>query len=179
MYFPLHLAYFFLITPVVFLLVEVPEIGFGFSVVFMIIFIPVHWLVQRTLEQVQPAMVLQGLSLQDALKSGWEIVVSNLGSLLLMSLILGFFNFLIMIISAVFIYPAILIFGVLSFLITIGSSPAAFTGLTIGFVIYAFSVTSPLNAIFTAYRKTAWKLSHLQLVHSIDTNESRATIEWE
>jgi hypothetical protein len=147
----------------------------------MIIFIPVHWLVQRMLEQVQPAMVLQGLNLRHALKSGWEIVVSNLGSLLLMSLILGFFNFLIMIISAVFIYPAILIFGVLSFLITIGSSSslAPFTGLTIGFVIYAFSVTSPLNTIFTAYRKTVWTLSHLQLVHSMDTNEPRATVEQE
>lgn len=178
---PLHLTYFFLITPVVFLLVEVPEIGFGFSVVFMIIFLPVYWLVQRTLEQVQLAMVLKGLSLQDALNTGWEIVVSNLGSLLLMSLILGFFNSLIIIISAVFIYPAILIFGVLSFLITIGSSssPAPFTGLTIGFVIYAFSVTSPLNTIFTAYRRTVWTLSHLQLVHLMDTNEPRATVKQE
>jgi hypothetical protein len=179
--FPLHLAYFFLITPVVFLLIEVPEIGFGLSVFFMIIFIPAYWLVQRMLEQVQPAMVLQGLSLQDALKSRWEIVVSNLGSLLLMSLILGLFNSLIMILTAVFVFPVLPILGVLSFAAYFGyadgGSPAPFQGLIIGFAIYTFGVTFILNTFFAAYRRTVWTLSHLQLVHSMDTSEPPAIVE--
>lgn len=127
------------------------------------ILIPLLWFVSVIVEQASIAIVLENLGILDGLRRGWEVVRANLGTIIVMALILilgvGGIGGLIIGLPLVFIViPAVI--GVMA-----GSQRALGGGLLIAglcFVAYLpfFLI---LSGILHAYIESAWTLTFMRL----------------
>jgi hypothetical protein len=162
------LAFAIIIIPLV--LVGVLTAGVGFVCILPIIclLIPIGWAVSLILEQAQVAIVLENLSMIDAFKRGWEVAKPNVGGIIVMALILGVASFIIGIVIAL---PIII--AVVPLLISIptleeASSVPVSVWVTLACCTLYFPILLLLNGILTAYTKTAWALTYLQLTKPVE-----------
>jgi hypothetical protein len=140
---------------------------FGLGIICLLplfcLFIPAAWLLSIVIEQANIALIVDDLSIGDALSRGWDIFRANMMPLILMGLILtlgiGLFGgFLINLPLAFIGIPTLL--AVLS-----DSAAAARTGLIIGgicLVVY-LPVLLALAGMLQTYIRSAWTLTYLQL----------------
>lgn len=123
---------------------------------------PVGVFIGIVVEQANVALVVEDLGVGDALKRGWNISRENLGSMVIMGLILilggGIVAFLISIPLIFIIFPAA------AGLIT-GTQASIQTGLIFAGICLVFylPVMMLLNGILQAYIKSAWTLTFLRL----------------
>jgi len=127
------------------------------------VLIPVLWFVSVIVEQASIAIVLENLGVIDGLKRGWEVVRLNLGTMIIMALILvlgvGGIGGLIIALPILFIVlPAII--GVAS-----ESERALGGGLLLAGVCFLayLPVLLVLNGILRSYIETAWTLTFMRL----------------
>jgi hypothetical protein len=161
--FLLGLAFAIIIIPLV--LVGVLTAGVGFVCILPIIclLIPIGWAVSLILEQAQVAIVLENLSMLDGFKRGWEVAKANAGGVIVMALILGVASFIVGIVIAL---PIII--AVIPVLISIptledASSVPASVWITLACCTLYFPILLLLSGILTAYTKTAWALTYMEL----------------
>lgn len=125
--------------------------------------IPLSWLVSVVIEQANIAIVVENLGIMDGLRRGWTVFRDNLGTMIVMGLILylgvGFIGGLIIALPVLLIIiPAVS--GVI-----IGTERAIGGGLLIAglcFVAY-LPVFLALNGILTSYIESAWTLTFMRL----------------
>jgi hypothetical protein len=130
------------------------------------ILIPVFWVLTVFVEMANVAVVVEDLSVIDALKRGWEVFKNNLGEMILMGLVLVlggmFVSFLIMMPLILTMIP--LMMGIMGAIF--GDTGAIAAG---GFVMSALCCVAYLpvlivvNGIIRAYIGTAWTLTYLRL----------------
>lgn len=141
-------------------------IGLICLVPFLCLLIPVGWVVNVVMEQSQAAIVAEDLRVVDALKRGWQIVKSDIGGLIVLSLVLGIGGGIIGFITALPLVAAFvpLIFSASSFdtVTSLATLPPT-VWFSVACCALYFPVLLGLNGILTAYIKTAWALSYLQL----------------
>ncbi len=162
------LAFAIIILPLMLVGVLTAGVGFLCLIPVMCLLVPVGWAVGLILEQAQVAIVLEDLSMLDGLKRGWDIVKNNAGGLVVLSLILGVGGFIVGIIIALPIIIAVLPL--------IFSMPALQNSTTIPVTVWItlaccvvyYPVLLTLNGILTAYTKTAWALSFMQLTAPVE-----------
>lgn len=159
------LAFFVILLPFIAVAVATAGIGLVCLLPLICLLVPVGWAVNVILEQAQAAIVAENLSMFDGFKRGWAIVKSDIGGMIVLSLVLGIgggivgFVIALPIIAAVI--PLVFSMGMNGF--EMGDSiPAAAWFSLICCGLY-MPILFGLNGILTAYLKTAWALSYLQL----------------
>lgn len=125
--------------------------------------IPIMWLVGIIIEQANIALVVENLDILSAIKRGWQVFIDNIGSMIVMGLIL--------------IVGIALIGGIIIGLPLLAiAAPAALgitTGVTVnirnGFILSAvlFVIYLPFLLVFSgimrSYIQSAWTLTYLRL----------------
>lgn len=127
------------------------------------ILVPVMWFISVIVEQASIAIVLENLGIMDGLKRGWEVVRANLGTMVIMALILllgvgGIGGLIIALPILIIVVPAI-IGGV------VGTDQAIGGGLLLAgicFITY-LPVLLVLNGILRSYIGSAWTLTFMRL----------------
>src|SRR5512133_1250247 len=135
----------------------------------ILISIVVGWIVQ----QAERVIVLEDSPVLPALSRGWEIFRDNLGSIILMAIILGVIAFVAGIIIAipvlVVVVPAAITFAVSN---AQGSAqnytPLIFAGVCLCLYI---PVSLLLNGILISYTESAWTLTYMRLTRKPDSND--------
>jgi hypothetical protein len=138
------------------------------------VLIPVFWAVSVIIEQANVAMVVENLGITEAIKRGWKVVWSNIGSMIVMSL------FLILVVGLI----GGIIIALPLFVVALpalagfanGNAPAIRNGLIASGVL--FIVYLPflllLSGVLRAYSSSAWTLTYLRLTTKPSTQQPGA-----
>jgi hypothetical protein len=126
------------------------------------ILVPVAWFVSVIVEQASIAIVLENLGVLDGLRRGWQVVRENLGTMILMALIL--------VLGVSFIGGVIIALPILMIVVpaVIGASVAGddgFGGVILAVVCFVsyLPVLLVLSGILRSYIETAWTLTFMRL----------------
>jgi hypothetical protein len=117
------------------------------------------------IEQANVALVVENLSITEGIKRGWQVVWANLGTMIVMSLILILGVGLIG--GAIIGLPLLVVAAPLVVGVTTGTAEAIRNGLLVSgvfFIIY-LPVLLFLSGILRAYTSSAWTLTFLRLTH--------------
>jgi len=133
--------------------------------------IPGFWLLSIVIKQSVITLVLEDLSITDALQRGWQVFRDNIGTMILMGLILDIGLGLIA--TLILGLPFFLIVSPLILGFVNGSGDAIRSGWWIsGICLVAYiPVLIVLNGILQAYIQSAWTLTYLRLTGSKPENE--------
>jgi hypothetical protein len=149
-------------------LVTVFTLGLGLICIIPLvcILIPVGWLVGVVLEQANIAIVVEDLGIIEGLQRGWNVFRENLGTMIVMGLILGIGG---AIVGLIFALPMIMVvvplmIGIMTSL-AMESEVALGSGvITSGICCVAYlPVLIVLSGILKAYIESAWTLTYLRL----------------
>ncbi len=168
--FLIGLAFVLLFMPLAFFGVLTAGIGFLCLLPLICVLIPVAWVVSVLIEQANRAIVLEDLGIMDALRRAWEIVRSNIGPLLIMSLILGGISILAGIVIALPIF--IVVFPtVFTFFMGGGDS---FTPLYVAGICICLYIPVSLVAggILQTFTQSSWTLTYMRLTREKGTPDS-------
>ena len=127
------------------------------------ILVPVVWFVSVIVEQASIAIVVENLGVMDGLRRGWELVRANLGTMIVMALILllgvNVIGGLIIGLPVVLIVVPAVLGG------AIGGERAFGGGLIFALVCFVayLPVLLVLSGILRGYIETAWTLTFLRL----------------
>ena len=133
-------------------------IGFVCLLPLICILIPVGFAVSVIVEQANAAIVLENLSIMDGLRKGWDVVRRNVGTMIVLALILFIGAAVVGFIFAIPIFVAVvpLIVGVASN----NTNPFWFS---LACCALYFPVLLLLSGILTAYIQTVWALAYMRL----------------
>jgi hypothetical protein len=144
--------------PLILIGVLTSGIGFACIVPLFCLLIPVFWAVSVIVEQANVAIVLEDLGIGDGWRRGWEIARANVGTMILMALILfvgsGVVGFIIALPLLAAAFPFIL-----------GAATENASPIWIAAVCCAiyFPILLVLNGIVSAYMQTAWALTYMRV----------------
>jgi hypothetical protein len=161
--FLIGLVFLILVAPFVVLAIFTMGIGLACLLPLICLLVPVSWAVAVIVEQAQVAIVSENLSMFEGFARGWELVKSDIGSMIVLSLILGVGSFFIGLILAI---PLLIAFVPLIFSagqLTGTDSIPPTVWISLACCTLYLPVLLVLNGILTAYKKTAWTLSYFQL----------------
>jgi len=125
--------------------------------------IPVMWAVYVVIEQANIALVVENLSVMKAISRGWEVVRHNIGTMIVMSLILMLGVGLI---GGAVIGLPLLIVGAPAFAGFIsGTAEAVRNGMLVSGVLFFIylPILLLLSGILRAYTTSAWTLTYIRL----------------
>lgn len=163
--FLIGLAFFVILVPFIIIAIATAGIGLACLLPFICLLIPIGWAVNIILEQAQAAIVAEDLTMFDGLKRGWELAKSDIGGMIVLSLVLGVGGAIIGFVIAIPLIAAMVPFfiGMMG-----GYQPGDALPATVWVSIACCGIYLPvligLNGVMTAYIKTAWALSYKQLV---------------
>lgn len=161
------LMFLLIFLPLIFFGVITAGIGFICIIPLLCLLIPISWAVTVVIEQANAAIVLEDLGIVDGLRRGWEVVRANVGTMIVMALILFIGSAVIGIVLAI---PLIItVVPVAIGLAAAGGDRPALWLLTLGicFAIY-LPILLVLNGIVTAYVQSAWALTYMRLTRPQD-----------
>lgn len=166
------LAFFIILLPVIVIAIATAGIGLACLIPLICLLVPVGWAVNVILEQAQAAIVAEDLTMMDGFKRGWEIAKSDIGGMIVLSLVLGIGGAIIGFVLALPLIAAMLplAFSMASFDMgdAISQMPPTAWISIICCAIY-MPILIGLSGVLTAYMKTAWALSYLQLTKPSET----------
>ena len=125
--------------------------------------IPVMWAVYVVIEQANIALVVENLSIMKAISRGWEVARHNIGTMILMSLILMLGVGLI---GGAVIGLPLLIVGAPAFAgFVSGTADAIRNGMLVSGVLFFIylPILLLLSGILRAYTTSAWTLTYIRL----------------
>ena len=155
-----------LIIPLGLLTVFTFGIGLLCLMPLLCLLVPVGWLIQVIIQQANIALIVEDLTIFDAIQRGWDVFRENWGNLVVMALILGIGG---AIVGFVIAFPILLIVIPAAIGAAAGGmaeSEIAFGGgLLIGGLCLAayIPVLILLSGVLQAYIQTAWTLTYLRL----------------
>lgn len=172
--FLIGLVVFVLVVPGVLFGILTAGVGFLCILPILCLLIPLSLVLSVVIEIAQPAIVVEDLGMLDGLKRGWELVKSNVGTMIILWLVLGIGGGIIGLIIAV---PVILAF--LPIIFSMGSLGESLTPLYISLACCAvyMPVLIFLNGILTAYIQSVWALTYLRLAQPKAADETPQIIE--
>jgi hypothetical protein len=159
------LVFLVILLPFIALAIATAGIGLACLLPLICLLVPVGWAVTVIMEQAQAAIVAEDLSMIDGFKRGWEIVKSDIVGMIVLALVLGIGGGIIGLVLSLPIIaamvPLLFSMGMNGFEMGNSLPPTAWISL-ICCGLY-LPVLIGLNGILTAYMKTSWALSYLQL----------------
>lgn len=127
----------------------------------MCLMIPILFVLGMIFRQAERAIVLEELGVMPALSRGWEVFKSNLGSIIIMAIILGILGFIAGLIIAIPIF-VIVVPAMMAYTISGAESSTSLAFAAICFCLY-LPVLWLLQGILTSYTESAWTLTYLRL----------------
>ncbi|MBL8063790.1 MAG: hypothetical protein JNK32_12255 [Anaerolineales bacterium] len=157
------LAFLVILLPFIAIAIATMGVGLACLLPMICLLVPIAWVVNVILEQGQAAIVAEDLTITEGFRRGWEIAKSDIGGMIVLSLVLGIGSAIIGFIMALPLIAAMLpfIFSMMSYESGAPFPPTAW--ISIVCCVAYFPVLLVLNGILTSYMKTAWALSYLQL----------------
>jgi hypothetical protein len=130
----------------------------------MCVLVPVMFVVGMIFRQAENAIVLEDLGVIPGLSRGWDVFKSNLGSVIIMAIILAVIGFILAIVIAI---PFFIIFfpAMLAFIVSEGRSAAPFVFMMICMCLF-LPVGLILRGMVTSYGQSAWTLTYLRLTRA-------------
>lgn len=170
------LVFFIIILPVIVIAIATAGIGLACLLPLICLLVPVGWVVNVIMEQGQAAIVAEDLTMFDGFKRGWAIAKSDVGGMIVLSLVLGIGGAIIGVIMALPLIAAMvpLIISMVSFEVGHALPTTAWISL-ICCGLYT-PVLIGLNGVLTAYMKTVWALSYLQLTKPTENSSIPAQV---
>lgn len=163
--FLIGLAVFIIIVSFVLAGILTAGIGFACLLPLICLLVPIGWVVSIILEQAQPAIIIEDLSMLDGFKRGWEIVKANAFNFFILALIVliggGIIGFVIAIPIVLAVVPLVIGAGALNESLTPLYIALACCALYLPVILF-------LNGILTAYIQSVWTLTYLRLTKSTD-----------
>jgi hypothetical protein len=160
------LAVFFVVVAltILFTAFGLATLGFGFlcAIPLVCVLIPLSWALSLIIQQSSIAIVAENKGIMDGLSRGWQVVINNLGSMIIMALILfiggGIAGFLIGLPAVIILFP---LFVTLAF-----NEPLARGAFLVSLVIFVLYLPVLLVAggILRSYITSAWTLTFLRLI---------------
>jgi hypothetical protein len=131
--------------------------------------VPVGWAVTVVVEQANIALVVENLGIMDAIKRGWQVVRENIGSMIVMSLILGLGVGLIG--GAIIGLPILLVIAPMIAGYATGTANAIQTGWIVTGVFFLIYLPFLLlfSGILRSYTSSAWTLTYIRLTNKPST----------
>lgn len=174
--FALNLLIGFLIVLFIFMLLLIMVLGTVFTlgigllcfIPLLCLLVPLSWLVTIWVEQANIAIVVEDLGIIEGLNKGWDIFKKNLGTLLLMGLILLVINLVIGFLLAI---PFFFVLAPVLMGLSFGANSDIWLGVWVsGICLVLFiPVFLVLYGILTAYTKSVWTLTYLRLTRRAGT----------
>lgn len=126
------------------------------------VLIPLGFAYAVFIEMSNVALIGENLGVMEAITRGWEVFRNNLGSLIVMALILLVGGFIVSIIISL---PVIVVFAPVVIGVISGAEEAFGRGLLISVIclVLALPVLILANGILQGYIQTAWSLTYMQL----------------
>jgi len=127
--------------------------------------IPVMWAISVIIEQANVALVVDNLSIGEAIGRGWRVVRNNIGPMIVMSLVLLLG---IGLIGGVIIGLPLLIVSAPAFIGAVSNTPEALRNgmLLSGFLFLLYlPVLLLLSGILRSYTSSAWTLTYMRLTN--------------
>jgi hypothetical protein len=127
--------------------------------------VPVMWAVSVIIEQANVALVVENLSITEAIKRGWKVVWDNIGTMIVMSLILILG---VGIVGGIIIgLPLLVVAAPAAIGVATGTAEAIRNGLIVSgllFIVYLPFLLA-LSGILRAYTSSAWTLTYLRVTN--------------
>jgi hypothetical protein len=118
------------------------------------------------IEQANAAIVLEDLGIGDGLRRGWEVVRANVGTMIVMALILFIGS---AVVSIAFAIPVIIaVFPLAIGFAAGGDRPALWLWIVGACCAVYLPILLILNGILTAYIQSAWALTYMRLTKPQD-----------
>jgi len=158
------LLFLLLFLPLIFFGIITAGIGFLCILPLLCILIPISWGVMVVIEQANAAIVLEDLGIGDGLRRGWEVVKANIGTMILMALILFIGSAVVGIVLAIPLIVAVvpLVIGSAA---GVERTPLLIFGVCCAVYLPILLI---LNGILTAYIQSAWTLTFMRLTKPQD-----------
>jgi membrane-anchored glycerophosphoryl diester phosphodiesterase (GDPDase) len=158
------LLFLVIFLPLIFFGVITAGIGFICILPLLCLLIPISWAAMVVIEQANAAIVLDDLGIGDGLRKGWEVVRSNIGTMIVMALILFIGSAVVGVVLAIPLIVAV-------FPLAIGAA-AGLERSPLMIIAACCAVYLPilllLNGILTAFIQSAWTLTYLRLTKPRD-----------
>ncbi|MFZ2095029.1 MAG: hypothetical protein WAV05_00185 [Anaerolineales bacterium] len=125
--------------------------------------VPVMWLVSIIIEQANVALVVENLSITEAIKRGWQVFINNIGSMIVMGLIL---TLGVSVIGGFIVgLPLLAVAAPAAFGIASGVTENIRNGLILSGVFFVIYLPFLLvfSGILRAYTASGWTLTYLRL----------------
>ena len=162
------LLFLLIFLPLIFFGVITAGIGFICILPLLCLLIPISWAVMVVIEQANAAIVLEDLGIGDGLRRGWEVVRANIGTMILMALILFIGSAVIGIVLAIpliiTVFPLAIGFAAQGE----GNQPALWFWIVGACCAVYLPILLILNGVLTAYIQSAWTLTYLRLTKPQD-----------
>ena len=170
--FLIGLAFLIILLPIIVFGIATAGVGLLCLVPLVCLLVPVGWAVNVILEQAQAAIVAEGLTMLEAFKRGWEIAKSDIGGMIVLSLVLGIGGGIIGFVIALPIIVAVIpgVIGMVGY--QQGDTIPVTVWVTVACCALYMPVLIFLNGVLTAYLKTSWALSYLQLTKPVTPPEN-------
>ncbi|MCB9109811.1 MAG: hypothetical protein H6634_01045 [Anaerolineales bacterium] len=163
-----------LVVMVPFFFVGAATAGLGFLCLLPLIclMIPLAWVVNVIMEQGQAAIVAEDIGIVDGFKRGWEIAKSDIVGMIVLSLVLGIGSGIIGLIIALPIIAAVIpfVFSMINY--QTGDTLPVTVWISVACCGIYLPILIGLSGILTAYVKTAWALSYMQLTKAPEPPEN-------
>jgi hypothetical protein len=164
----IFLLFLLLFLPLVFFGVITAGVGFLCIIPLLCILVPLSWAVMVVIEQANVAIVLEDLRIGDGMRRGWEVVRANVGTIILMALILFIGSAVVGIVLAI---PLIVTVVPLAIALAVGGEeirPALWLWIVGACGALYLPVLLLLNGILTAFMQSAWTLTYMRLTKPQD-----------
>ncbi len=162
--FLIGLAFLILFIPLILFGILTAGVGLICLLPLICILIPVSWAVMAVIEQSNAAIVIENLGIMDGLRRGWGICKSNLGTMIIMALILWIGSAIVGVIIAIPIIATVFV-AVVGLAANQGNMNIGLIIAGLCFVIY-LPVLIVLSGILTAYVQSAWTLTFMRLANT-------------
>jgi hypothetical protein len=168
--FLIGLAFLLLLLPLVGFGVLTAGIGFMCLLPLICLLIPVGWVVSVIIEQANRAIVLEDLGIMDALRRAWEILRSNVGPLLIMSLILFGINFVAGLVIAL---PILIVVFPTMFTFFMGGAASLSPLYVAGVCIFLYiPISLVAGGILNTFTQSSWTLTYMRLTGEEESTDS-------
>jgi hypothetical protein len=161
--FLIGLIFTLLMLPIILFGVFTAGIGFLCILPLICLFVPVSIAVYLIVELANVAIVKENIKLWDGFRRGWELIRANVGTIIIMGLILLVISFVVGIVIAI---PAIMI--ILPSVLAFGANQAqSFTPLLIGGLCFVLllPVMVLASGVLNTFTGVSWTLTYLRLTN--------------
>lgn len=150
--------------------ISVLTLGFGLLCVIplLCLLFPAAVFISLVISQANAALVVEDLSIMDAVKRGWAVTIANIAPLLVIWLVLVVG---MLIVGFGIGLPISMIFGLSSFVGAQASSSAPLVLVTIALIIF-YPVFLFLNGVLQSYLQSTWTLTFLRLTRGTPIDDS-------